>query len=158
MTLGHFELVEQVGVGGFGSVWRARDVELDRTVAVKIPRKGQLSSAEMEQFLREARAAAQLDHPSIVSVHEVGRDGETLYIVSEFVHRLTLADWLTGRRMTCREAAELCAKIADALDHAHRSCVVRGLPSRRHAAGRSPPRRVSVSGHQPAGTPPPGGS
>ena len=66
--LGHFELIEQVGVGAFGSVWKARDTRLDRTVAVKIPRKGQLSPKEAEQFLREARAAAQLKHPGIVSV------------------------------------------------------------------------------------------
>ena len=81
-TVGHFELAEQIGVGSFGSVWRARDTELDRTVAVKIPRKGQLDPAETEQFLREARAAAQLRHPNIVSVHEVGREENTLYIVS----------------------------------------------------------------------------
>src|SRR5207253_10974988 len=59
-TLGHFELIEQVGSGAFGSVWRARDKKLDRTVAVKIPRKGQLSPQDAEHFLREARAAAQL--------------------------------------------------------------------------------------------------
>jgi serine/threonine protein kinase len=56
-TIGHFDLVEQVGIGSFGSVWKARDKELDRTVAVKIPRKGQLDADETEQFLREARAA-----------------------------------------------------------------------------------------------------
>ena len=51
-TIGHFELVDQIGVGSFGSVWRARDTELDRAVAVKIPRKGQLDAEESEQFLR----------------------------------------------------------------------------------------------------------
>ncbi|MBC8875227.1 MAG: protein kinase [Planctomycetes bacterium] len=71
-TLGHFELIEELGVGAFGSVWMAHDKELDRQVAVKIPRKEQLAPEEAEQFLREARAAAQLQHPSIVSVHEVG--------------------------------------------------------------------------------------
>ena len=54
-TVGHFDLVDRIGVGGFGSVWRARDKELDRTVAVKIPRKGQLDPAEAEQFLRGPR-------------------------------------------------------------------------------------------------------
>jgi WD40 repeat protein/tRNA A-37 threonylcarbamoyl transferase component Bud32/peroxiredoxin len=123
-TIGHFELIEQVGVGAFGTVWKARDTALDRTVAIKIPRKGRLSAAETEQFLREARAAAQLRHPTIVSVHEVGREGDSVYIVSDYVRGLTLADWLTGQRLTPRQAAELCAQIADALDHAHQAGVV----------------------------------
>ena len=55
-VLGHFDLIAQVGSGAFGSVWRARDTKLDRTVAVKIPRKGQLSSQEIEQFVRQAAA------------------------------------------------------------------------------------------------------
>jgi tRNA A-37 threonylcarbamoyl transferase component Bud32 len=123
-TLAHFELIEQVGVGAFASVWKARDTKLDRTVAVKIPRKGQLNAKETEQFLREARAAAQLKHPSIVSVHEVGRAEDTVYIVSDFVHGATLDDWLTGRRLSPREAAELCARIAEALHHAHEAGVI----------------------------------
>jgi WD40 repeat protein/tRNA A-37 threonylcarbamoyl transferase component Bud32/peroxiredoxin len=123
-TIGHFELIERVGVGSFGSVWKARDSTLDRTVALKIPRKGQLSTAETEQFLREARAAAQLRHPSIVSVHEVGREGDTVYIVSDYIRGLTLSDWLTGQRLTPRQAAEFCAQIADALQHAHQAGVI----------------------------------
>jgi WD40 repeat protein len=123
-TLGHFELVEQIGVGSFGSVWRAKDTELDRTVAVKIPLKGQLDPAEAEQFLCEARAAAQLRHPNIVTVYEVGREGDTIFIVSEYVEGVTLADWLTAKRSSAREAAELCARVADALHHAHEAGVV----------------------------------
>lgn len=124
MTMGRFELVERLGMGAFGSVWKARDKELDRTVAVKIPRQSGMSPEEQEKFLREARAAAQLSHPNIVSVHEVGRDGDSIYIVSDFVRGFTLADWLTGQQPTSREAAELCARIADALEHAHEKGVV----------------------------------
>ncbi|MGB2823574.1 MAG: serine/threonine-protein kinase, partial [Phycisphaerae bacterium] len=123
-TIGHFEAIERVGTGAFGTVWKARDTDLDRTVALKIPRKGQLTPAEAEQFLREARAAAQLRHPNIVSVHEVGRDGDMLYIVSDLVRGVSLSDWLTTRRLTSREAAELCAKIAEALHHAHEAGVI----------------------------------
>jgi tetratricopeptide (TPR) repeat protein len=123
-TLGRFELVERIGVGGFGSVWKARDKELDRTVAIKLPRQGGMTAAEQEKFLREARAAAQLRHPNIVSVHEVGRDGDSVYIVSDFVRGVTLGDWLTGQQPTSREAAQLCAKIADALHHAHEQGIV----------------------------------
>ncbi len=123
-TLGHFELVEQIGTGSFGSVWKARDAELDRIVAVKIPRKGQLDPAEAEHFLREARAAAQLRHPNIVSVHEVGRDEHTIFIVSDYIRGVSLAEWLTARQLTDRESAQLCTKIAEALDHAHEAGVV----------------------------------
>ncbi len=122
--IGRFTLVEQLGVGAYGVVWRGRDAELDREVAVKIPREGRLSPEEQAKFLREARAAAQLAHPHIVAVHEIGRDDGRLYIVSDLVRGLTLADWLTGQTASPRQAAEWCAKIADALDHAHQQGVV----------------------------------
>ena len=122
--LGHFELIEELGMGAFGTVWKARDTELDRVVAIKIPRKGQLDPDEAEMFLREARAAAQLRHPNIVSVHEVGREAGTIYIVSDLVRGVTLSDWLTGQQPTPREAAEICAKVAEALQHAHDKGVI----------------------------------
>jgi tetratricopeptide (TPR) repeat protein len=118
-SLAHFDLVERLGVGGFGSVWKARDRKLDRTVAVKIPRQGILSDDDLEKFFREARAAAQLQHPNIVRVHEVSRDGDSVFIVSDFVRGTPLNDWLTAQQPTMREAAEICATIADALQHAH---------------------------------------
>ncbi len=123
-TIGHFQLLDKVGMGAFGSVWSARDMELDRQVAVKIPRKGQLSVEDSELFIREARAAAQLKHPHIVSVLEVGRHEDRIYIVTEFVQGLDLADWLTDQQATPREAAELCATMADALQHAHEKGVI----------------------------------
>lgn len=123
-SIGHFSLNEKLGLGAFGTVWKANDTELDRTVAIKVPRKGQLDAEESEQFLREARAAAQLKHPNIVSVHEVGRDSGRVYIVSDFVDGITLADWMTGQQATPKEAAELCQKIAEALHHAHQQGVI----------------------------------
>lgn len=122
--LGHFELVKQLGAGSFGSVWKARDTELDRLVAVKIPRKNQLAATEVEQFFKEARAAAQLRHPNIVSVHEIGRENETVFIVSDLVDGLTLSDWLAGQQLSFREAAELCAKLAGTLHYAHEQGVI----------------------------------
>ncbi len=123
-TIGHFELIHQVGMGAFGSVWKARDTQLDRTVAIKIPRRDQISSAEADAFFREARAAAQLRHPQIVGVHEVGRDGDTFYIVSDFIEGANLKEWLSSQRLSPREAAELIVKIAEALHHAHEAGVV----------------------------------
>src|SRR5438105_12030968 len=72
--LGKFEFLEQLGVGAFGTVFKARDTELDRTVAVKIPRAGSLPSPEdLDRFLREARSAAQLAHPGIVALYDAGQ-------------------------------------------------------------------------------------
>lgn len=124
-TIAHFELLECLGQGQVGAVWRSHDTELDRTVAVKIPRKEQLGPGESEQFLREARAAAQISHPNIVPVHEVGRQGDTIYIVSDYVEGITLADRISGGdKPGFRESAELCAQIADALHHAHEAGVI----------------------------------
>ena len=123
-TLGHFELLDRVGVGQFGSVWRARDTKLDRPVAIKIPRYGSLDADQTELFLRDARAAAQLRHPHIVGVHEVGKEGDTIYIVSDFIQGVSLKERTAAKRLTPREAAELCMTIAGALHHAHESGVI----------------------------------
>ncbi len=123
-TMGRFDLIERIGVGGFGTVWKAHDKELDRCVAVKLPRRGELTLAETEQFYREARAAAQLHHPNIVALHEVGCHHDTIYIVSEFIDGESLAERLLHERTTPVEAAGLCAKMARALQHAHEAGVV----------------------------------
>jgi hypothetical protein len=124
-SVGKFEVLEQLGRGAFGTVYKARDPELQRLVAVKVPRAGSFATPEEEhRFLREARAAAQLSHPGIVPVLEVAHENGLPYIVSEYVEGLTLADVLTGRRPTFRQAAELVAAAADALDYAHRRQVV----------------------------------
>jgi WD40 repeat protein/tRNA A-37 threonylcarbamoyl transferase component Bud32 len=123
--LGRFELTGVLGHGAFGTVYKARDAELDRTVAIKVPRAGNLAGAqEMDRFLREARSAAQLRHPSIVTVHEVGQKEGLPYLVSDFVQGVTLTDLLSARRPGFREAAELVAEIADALQYAHEQGVV----------------------------------
>ncbi len=123
--LGRFELETTLGAGAFGTVWRARDTELDRIVALKVPRRAQFGSQEEEErFLREARAAAQLRHPGIVAVHDVGRYDGQPFIVSEFVDGIALDKYLTGRSLTFRESAALVADLADALDYAHGSGVV----------------------------------
>src|SRR5262249_37477818 len=118
--IGKFEVMELLGRGAFGMVYKARDPELERTVALKVPRTGYFNTQEEEQrFLREARSTAQLNHPSIVQIHEIGHEKHTPYIVSDYVEGLTLADVLTAGRPGFRESAELVAQIADALEYAH---------------------------------------
>jgi WD40 repeat protein/tRNA A-37 threonylcarbamoyl transferase component Bud32 len=123
--LGKFELLEQVGLGAFGAVWRARDTELDRLVAVKIPHAGHLASeAEAQRFYREARSAARLRHPGIVTVYDVGRYENLPYLVADFIEGVTLADLLSARRLDFPEAAALLAEVAEATDYAHSMGVV----------------------------------
>jgi tRNA A-37 threonylcarbamoyl transferase component Bud32 len=123
--LGKYEVLESVGQGAFGTVYKARDPELDRVVAVKVPRAGNLAGPQdRDRFVREARSAAQLRHPSIVSVHDVGEVNGVPYLVSDFVEGVTLADLLSARRPSFREAAQLVASVADALQYAHERGVV----------------------------------
>jgi thiol-disulfide isomerase/thioredoxin/tRNA A-37 threonylcarbamoyl transferase component Bud32 len=123
--LGKFQLLERVGLGAFGAVWKARDTELDRIVALKIPHGGLLASADsVERFYREARAAAQLRHPGIVTVHEVATLEGLPALVSDFIAGVTLRDLVQVRPLTFRESAELVARLAEALDYAHAMGVV----------------------------------
>jgi tetratricopeptide (TPR) repeat protein/tRNA A-37 threonylcarbamoyl transferase component Bud32 len=123
--LGRFELLSPVGSGAFGTVFKAHDPNLDRLVAVKVPRRGALlARREVDRFLREARSTAQLRHPGIVPLYEVGEDDGLPYLVGEFVDGATLADRLAEGELPFREAAELVARVADALEHAHRRGIV----------------------------------
>jgi WD40 repeat protein len=123
--LGKFQLLERVGAGGFGAVWRARDTTLDRAVALKIPHTGLLTEAdELERFQREARAAAQLRHPGIVPVHEVLTLDGLPTIVSDFVSGVSLKELLEVQQPSLREAATLIAAAAEAAHYAHTRGVV----------------------------------
>jgi WD40 repeat protein len=123
--LGKFQLLERVGQGAFGAVWKARDTELDRTVALKIPHTGlRTAGDDLERFHREARAAAQLRHPGIVTVHEVVTIDGLPIIVADFIAGVSFKDLLQVRRLTLREAAALVADVADALDYAHEKGLV----------------------------------
>ena len=122
--IGQFQFVEQVGVGQFGAVWKARDLSLERTVAIKIPRSRQLHASEVEVLLRDARVAAQLNHPHIASVHEIGRHEDVIYIVSDFVDGMSLKEWMAATRPSAEESARLCAMISEAAHYAHECGVV----------------------------------
>lgn len=123
---GRFAVQEKVGMGAFGTVYKAIDGDLRRTVAVKVPRAGNVGSSAdgVDRFLREARSAAQLRHPSIVTVHEVGVQNEQPYLVSDYIEGVTLADWLTAHQPTFRQAAEWIADLADALHYAHTQGII----------------------------------
>ncbi|MBI3464739.1 MAG: protein kinase [Planctomycetes bacterium] len=124
--VGKFELLEELGIGSFGHVFRARDEELDRTVAIKIPRSGLLIDREhVDSFSREARSAAQLKHPGIVLLYGTGQTDEgTCYLVEEFIPGMTLAAHLKDGPLSFGGAAQLVADVAEALDYAHRRGVI----------------------------------
>jgi WD40 repeat protein/tetratricopeptide (TPR) repeat protein len=123
--LGKFQLLERVGVGAFGAVWKARDTTLDRIVALKIPHTGLLTADEdLERFLREARAAAQLRHPGVVSVYEVVTLDGLPVIAAEFITGVTLKDLLEAKRPTWAGAAALVAELAEAAHYAHTMGVI----------------------------------
>jgi WD40 repeat protein len=119
-TLGKFQLIEMLGAGSFGAVYKARDTELGRLVAIKIPRGGSLGTIEERQrFLREAKSAAQLKHPHIVPVHDIIYDGSITYLVSDYIEGRTLAQLMMEQRLGFSQAAELPASVADGLEYAH---------------------------------------
>lgn len=124
IALGHFELLEHVGTGRFGEVFKALDTKLGRIVALKVPRKETYDEATRRWFLKEARAAAKLRHPNIVAIHEVGLVDGRIYIASDFIDGCTLADFLTTHRISMCEAVQLCIKIGEALECAHSHGVV----------------------------------
>ncbi len=119
--LNQYQLIEELGSGAFGTVWKACDTKLQRTVAIKLSR---CCGEPAEQYLREARLAAKLSHPNIVRAHEVGSAGLDAFIVNEFIDGKTLNDWFQGESPSRRDVIRLCATVADALQHAHANGVV----------------------------------
>ena len=115
---GRYRLDVKIAEGGFAEVWRGYDLELRRAVAVKVPKQGRLPSTE--RFIAEARRVAGLKHPGVVPVFDVGREGDSCFIVSEFVEGGSLADRIAKNRPTPQEAARLVAEVAETLAYAHR--------------------------------------
>jgi tetratricopeptide (TPR) repeat protein len=146
--LGKFELLERVGLGSFGAVWRARDTELGRIVALKVPHAGlAITPEELRRVYDEARKVAQLRHPSIVTIHEVATLQGLPVIVSEYIDGTTLGDLLAARRLTFPEAATLVAAVAEALDYAHNQGLVhRDIKPANLMVEVSPPQAGQSSG------------
>jgi serine/threonine-protein kinase len=119
-----FQLLQRVGSGAFGVVWKAWDTKLEREVAVKLPTERSLSREYATNFRREAKAAAKLAHPGIVRVITYGIQDGIAYIVYDFIDGINLKQWAKRNPIAPKRAAALCATIADAVSHAHVTGVV----------------------------------
>src|SRR6266511_2578977 len=115
--LGPYEILAPIGAGGMGEVYRARDTRLERTVAIKVLSSTLSSSPEVRQrFEREAKTISQLSHPHICALYDVGREGETEYLVMEYLEGETLADRLARGLLPLEQTLRYGVEIADALD------------------------------------------
>jgi WD40 repeat protein len=120
--IGRFELVRELGRGGYGIVFLARDADMARDVALKLPRPEALVAPELRRrFIREAQAAGRLDHPHVLPVYEAGEDGGLCYLVTPYCRGPSLAQWLSEQQspVDVRAAAALVAALAEGLDQAH---------------------------------------
>jgi hypothetical protein len=123
--IGNYELLDEIGRGGMGVVYRARQKGLDRAVALKLILAGAYCQPDVRaRFRTEAEAAARLQHPNIVQIHEVGEQDGLPYMSLEFVDGGSLADHLDGTAFPSRKAAELIQTLAKAMDYAHQRGVV----------------------------------
>jgi serine/threonine protein kinase/Tol biopolymer transport system component len=123
--LGPYEILAQIGAGGMGEVYKARDTRLERMVAVKVlPPHMSASPESRQRFEREAKTISQLSHPHICAIYDVGREGETEYLVMELLEGETLSDRLAKGPLPLEQTLRYGMEIADALDKAHRQGIV----------------------------------
>jgi serine/threonine protein kinase/tetratricopeptide (TPR) repeat protein len=124
-TLGHYRIIEKIGEGGMGEVYRARDERLDRDVAVKVlPSSVAQDPERITRFEREAKAVARLEHPNILAIYDFGTDDDVTYSVTELLGGETLRERLEGGALGWRKAAEVGASIADGLAAAHGAGII----------------------------------
>jgi tetratricopeptide (TPR) repeat protein len=124
-NIGRFRLLKRIGRGGFGTVFEAYDPELDRMVALKVPRQElPETSTEFQRFTREARNASQLHHPSIVPIFDLCKVDSRICIVSELVQGSSLDKLMLQRRFSFRDSAQIVASVAEGLEYAHQRNVV----------------------------------
>jgi serine/threonine protein kinase/TolB-like protein len=124
-SFGHYEIVKQIGAGGMGEVYLARDKKLDRKVAVKIlNEKFARHESNLKRFIKEAKAASALNHPNILVIHEIGESGDAHFIVSEYISGKTLREFLKNPSIKLSEILDIAVQIAAALTAAHEARLV----------------------------------
>ena len=124
-TLAHYRVTEKIGAGGMGQVFKARDERLGRNVAIKILRQDMaVDSERLRRFEQEARSASALNHPNIITIHEIGKHGETPYIAMEYVEGQTLREMLAGGLLSTEKLLRLATQMAEGLAKAHGAGII----------------------------------
>ena len=124
-VLGHYKVLEQIGTGGMGEVYRARDERLGRDVALKLVRPSSAKDPDrLRRFEHEARAAAALNHPNIVAIYDIGMHEGVPFIVSELLEGKTLRERMAAGPLSVRDAANFGLQIAEGLIAAHDKHIV----------------------------------
>src|ERR1700757_3148117 len=123
--IGHYRIESLIGIGGMGEVYLARDERLGRKVALKLlPNSLTTDETQLSRFKNEARTASSLNHPNILTVYEIGADGNRQFIATEFIEGMTLRASLACERMNPKAALEIAVQVASALAAAHQAGVV----------------------------------
>ena len=123
--IGHYKIVSKLGAGGMGEVFLAQDTKLDRKVALKIlPPEFAKDKDRMSRFVREAKSASALNHPNIITIHEIGESDGTHFIATEFIDGKTLNDYAKSNPLNYKSALEIAIQVASALDDAHSAGIV----------------------------------